>query len=441
MLSDYFNRFLTKINEHALQIGNPYRAFGIFAVITYPLYYFIWKYADSGGYENLYLRIIAVVLCIPLIFINHWPEKLKKYIALYWYFTLLYCLPFLFTFFLLKNNFSYVWVLNTMTVIVLSVLLLDSVALIIILFLGVLAGWLAFTITSTPIKSFPYDTFTVIITYFSAILFGIIFSHRKKVIQTEKLRTINTVAESIAHELRTPLRTILSGAEGLEIFFPKLIETYAIAKNENLSIPKIDESHYRSLNIILDNIKSEVNSAFTFINMLLVNANESAMKSNYQACSILECVNQALSRYPFDLKENELIVLENREDFTFLGSQQLMIHVIFNLLKNSLYYIKAANKGKIFIRIENGQHTNKLYFKDTGTGIPKEILSHIFDRFFSRTYHGTGIGLAFCKMVMKSFGGDIAAKSQEGEHAEFIMNFPPYTEKGEKDKLIEGRDL
>ncbi len=422
----YINDIITNINHHALQMGNPYQTFGIFGVITYPLYYFVWTYADTQGYENLPLRLIAAGLCIPLIFVKHWPAKLLNYLPLYWYFTLLYCLPFLFTFLLLKNNFSYAWVLNSMTVLILSILLLDFFSLAIIFIIGITTGWLAFIITTHEFTTLPGDVLTILVTYLSTILFGALFAHKKNTLQSEKLKTINTVAESVAHELRTPLRTIASGAEGLQLFLPKLIETYSIAKNAKLPIPKIDESHYNSLKKALDNINSEVNSAFTFINILLINANESITKSKYQECSILECIDQAISRYPFDVKEKELIVLENKNDFIFKGDQELMIHVLFNLLKNSLYYIKAANKGKINIKVEIDHPYNRLYFKDTGKGISKKILPHIFDRFFTRTYHGTGIGLAFCKLVMKNFGGNILARSHEGEYTEFIMRFPNY---------------
>lgn len=61
---------------------------------------------------------------------------------------------------------------------------------------------------------------------------------------------------------------------------------------------------------------------------------------------------------------------------------------------------------------------------DTGKGISKDILPHVFDRFFTRTQHGAGVGLAFCKMVMHSFGGDIRCQSEEGKHTLFSLSFP-----------------
>lgn len=108
----------------------------------------------------------------------------------------------------------------------------------------------------------------------------------------------------------------------------------------------------------------------------------------------------------------------------FKGDELLIIHVLFNLLKNAIYYVRAAGKGNISIRIENGDKYNFLYFKDTGQGINAKVLPHIFERFFSRTYHGTGIGLAYCKLVMQNLDGDITCRSKEFEYTEFKLSFP-----------------
>src|SRR5207248_1330446 len=106
------------------------------------------------------------------------------------------------------------------------------------------------------------------------------------------------------------------------------------------------------------------------------------------------------------------------------GQKVLTIHILFNLLKNAIYYIRTAHEGDIHIWLELGKKHNKLHFRDTGKGISADILPKIFDLFFSKTYHGSGIGLAFCKMVMQSYGGNIECDSVEGEFAEFILNFP-----------------
>jgi PAS domain S-box-containing protein len=246
----------------------------------------------------------------------------------------------------------------------------------------------------------------------------------KNKILEEQEETTRLLAASIAHELRTPLRAIESGSDGIEKFLPILLESYKKAKASGLEVPYIAPAHYNSLVKIAHNTKVETRAAFSVIDMLLVNANASRIDTRkFTTCSMLQCVGKALTRYPFRSDETHLIKWK-RGDFTFHGDEMLMIHIIFNLLKNALYYVKAANKGEIQIWCDQNENFNILHFKDTGQGIDPEVLSHIFDRFFTRTRHGTGVGLAFCKLVMQAFNGDMTCDSVKGEYTDFTLSFP-----------------
>ncbi len=71
--------------------------------------------------------------------------------------------------------------------------------------------------------------------------------------------------------------------------------------------------------------------------------------------------------------------------------------------------------------------------KDTGAGIPREKLSHIFDRFrqvdmsFTRAYGGSGIGLSLVKSLVEKHGGKISVNSEPGKGSEFIIELPRAT--------------
>ena len=136
------------------------------------------------------------------------------------------------------------------------------------------------------------------------------------------------------------------------------------------------------------------------------------------------CLNEALQRYVFQGSERDLVFCDIDNDFYFVGDKILVVHVLFNLFKNALYYIASAQKGKIYIRLEKRENKNLLYFKDTGKGIAKDVLPYIFDRFYSKTEGGVGIGLSFCKMAMEWMGGDIICRSIENEYTEFVLHFP-----------------
>lgn len=422
-----FQKIQNFITEKTEDSGRQIVAFGIILTINYPLYYFIWLYASSQSYENLLLRISASFFCSLLIFKDYWPKKLKPYLPVYWYFTAAYSLPFFFVFMLLKNHASTMWLMNSVSALFFLLLLFDLLSVFIILIIGISSGWFLYNVTSSsPFTFMPglVNFSGVVATFAAAFVIGAIFAHNKERLKNEKLRTIVTIGESIAHELRTPLRTISAGASGIKKYLPLLIETYQIAKKENLPIPRLDAMHYEALGLALSNIESEAQSAFNFISMLLMNANHAKIDRSYKICSMADCIDQALSRYPFDHQEKELISWKHENNFQFVGDELLMVHVLFNLFKNALYFIKAAGKGNITIWLENGKKYNILHFRDTGEGVPAKILPHVFERFFSKTQHGTGIGLAFCKLVLKSFDGDIICQSKEGEYAEFALFFP-----------------
>lgn len=238
-----------------------------------------------------------------------------------------------------------------------------------------------------------------------------------------KLKGMTLVASSIAHELRTPLRTIEAGAQNISNYLPPLISAYKQAKQAELEIESINPLHYQSLSESCKDIAVEARASFTMIDLLLANINFPNLKLDQPVpCSIVECVTEALKRYPLTEKERAIIHWLPEGDFIFNGDKLYVIHVLFNLLKNALYYLKASNKPDAIISIWITQ--NILHFKDTGTGIAAEDLPYVFDQFYSKTYHGAGVGLSFCKAAMTALKGEISCESEEGIYTEFMLKFP-----------------
>ncbi|MDO8953287.1 MAG: PAS domain-containing sensor histidine kinase [Gammaproteobacteria bacterium] len=248
--------------------------------------------------------------------------------------------------------------------------------------------------------------------------------HERKVSE-EKVEAMKLLAATIAHELRTPLASISALATSIEYFLPHLVEAYDLADHHRLPITNINPDQIKALRDLPADFIQIINSANTFINMLLAKVNlEQAKPGNFTTFSMATCVDKALKQYPFNIGGKEMIRWDNTNDFLFRGDENLSTYVIFNLLKNAIYYVTAAGKGEILIWLECDEEFNKLHFKDTGKGIPPEVLERIFEQFYSNTHHGTGIGLAFCKMVMATYNGKISCESVEGEFTHFILSFP-----------------
>lgn len=162
--------------------------------------------------------------------------------------------------------------------------------------------------------------------------------------------------------------------------------------------------------------------------MLLMNTSAGeASNARLDYFPISEPIREAISRFPFNNShEKKLIRCNLTSDFAVLGSQALLVHVFFNLLKNGLFYVQGKPNGELTIATETSPN-HVVTVTDTGPGIPDAIRSHVFDRFFSTgdSHQGAGIGLSFCKMVMESIGGEIHCESREGEYTTFRLVFPP----------------
>lgn len=405
------------------------RAFSVIAIIGFPLFYVIWGTLIPQPYENLPLRLLGATLFIPLFFNSHWPQGLKRYQPYYWYLAILISTPFFFTFMLLKNNGSDVWIGSALVAVLVMILLLDWVNILIQFCLGVGLGIAAFMLTSDASHiSFNYPAYIVIAIF--ALVVGSVASYDSERIRIEQERAMAATAGSIAHELRTPLISIRAGASGVKRYLPTLIDAYYLAREAQLGVKPIREVHLDALQGVLSRIESEVQHSNTVIDILLTNATLSGDQAHEnRRCSIVRVVNSSLERYPFSDNERRLIQWQPSTDFDFLGSELLMVHVLFNLIKNALRHIEKSQKGQIQIHLDCTQHGNRLIFRDTGGGMPPDVLPHIFTRFYtseqgSNSVLGSGIGLAFCRDVMRGFGGEIECKSVYGDFSEFTLYFP-----------------
>ena len=119
------------------------------------------------------------------------------------------------------------------------------------------------------------------------------------------------------------------------------------------------------------------------------------------------------------------MVLNIQDDFEILAPRLLIVHVLFNLIKNGLQHVQKSNGAWLEISTELGRTHNKIIVQDNGVGIPAYALPHVFDRFYTTntTGQGAGIGLSFCRMVMESIGGKITCESVEGKHTTFTLYF------------------
>lgn len=405
--------------------------FGLVAGMGFPLYYFVWQVLFPQPYETLPLRLLGTAIFVPIILVKLWPESLKRYFPLYWYLALLFALPFFFTFMLLKNGGSTVWLLSTLVALFVMILLLDWINLLVHITVGVACAVLAFHLTTGIPAHFAFESLEYVPIYMFATVMGIIVNYTADKMRAERRQAMLATAGMVAHELRTPLLSVKSGAAGLRQYLPVLMDAYRLAVDHKLTADSIRGTHLDSMAGVLDRIETEADRSNTVIDMLLYTVHGLGVEGRELVpCAMSRCIETALRRYPFaSERERALVHWDARADFSFVGSELLMVHVIFNLLKNALRHIAIAGKGSISINVESGPVGNRLIFTDTGTGIPADVLPHIFTRYYAWPRHGrgvvetTGIGLSFCREVVQAFHGSIECDSRAGEYTRFLVRF------------------
>lgn len=428
LVSQLRDRLMAPALRNVAYIERRLTVFAILAIVTFPLYYYVWEFVFPQHYESLALRLIGSTLFVPMLFSRHWPEWMKRLLPYYWYVALLYSLPFFFTYMLLRNNGADVWIGSALVAVFVMILLLDWVTLIAQFVLGSSLAYLAFTLTSdASLPQFARWDYIAIASF--AVIAGAVTNYDAERIRIEQERAMLATAGSIAHELRTPLLGIRAGATGLGNYLPTLVESYRLAQAHGLPVGAIRTAHLDQLAGVAERIDAEARQSNAIIEMLLVNARstDSAAQA-LQTCSISACVEAALRRYPFSDAERALVSLQKGGEFEFRGIELLTVHVLFNLIKNALRHVAQAKKGEITMRVETSPR-HRLIVRDSGGGIAPDVLPHIFERFYTADGNGgvlgTGIGLAFCRDVMTSFGGSIDCISVHGEFSQFELTFPP----------------
>lgn len=100
--------------------------------------------------------------------------------------------------------------------------------------------------------------------------------------------------------------------------------------------------------------------------------------------------------------------------------------VLVNLIHNAVKFTKPG--GEIDLEAELNSRVVRFAVRDTGSGIPAESLTRIFERFYradaSRTGSGTGLGLSISRHIVEAHGGKIWAESKEGEGSQFYFEIP-----------------
>lgn len=127
------------------------------------------------------------------------------------------------------------------------------------------------------------------------------------------------------------------------------------------------------------------------------------------------------------LAENKGVCLSlQREKARVFGERDKLKEVILNLLSNALHHTPRGGSIFLSVRVVDGEAEIKI--RDTGVGIPRESMPHIFERFYrieeGELTTGTGIGLYLCRQIIEGHGGTVTVTSEVAQGSCFFVHLP-----------------
>jgi signal transduction histidine kinase/CheY-like chemotaxis protein len=375
------------------------------------------------------LRIIATLLCLSVLVKSRLPKTFLRFFPIYWRIVMIFVLPFIFTVNLIMNDFHELWLYwEIFMVFVLMIFEQNWLMFLLDLVIGVAGAILYYLFSPDRIVLNPHfdiPLYSIVISF--SIVIGYAFSYSKWIglrafereKSEEKAKALEALAGGIAHELRNPLAQIRHSLDEILLELTQDQSENATAAVTSKSIETINKRVALA--------QMAVTRGLHVIEMTLGNFRKANISNDDLKCiSVTTITRKALEEYGYATEQERLMInLWPGEDFLFLGEENNYTLVLYNLLVNAIHALHAIPGGRIDISLQRGETANRIIIRDNGPGISPKILSKIFDPFFtSGKKGGTGLGLAFCQRVMRSFNGQITCKSVEGSYTEFTLELP-----------------
>jgi len=219
---------------------------------------------------------------------------------------------------------------------------------------------------------------------------------------------LKDILSDISHQLKTPLSSL-------------------IAFNDLLLEGNIEDENTRE-DFLLRSRAQLIRMEWLIVNLLKIARLEAgAINFEYIETPVIRAIEKALDSLRVKWKEkNQNIIFENKDNnIMLLLDENWMVEAYTNIIKNCIEHTPEGNN--IYIKLENTPVFTRIIIADTGSGIAKEDIPHIFQRFYrgknSVKSDSIGIGLALSKSIIESQGGSINVRSEIGLGTEFEIVF------------------
>lgn len=212
-----------------------------------------------------------------------------------------------------------------------------------------------------------------------------------------------------SHEFKTPLSTVLSSAELIELYVE----------------PEQQPKRERHINRIKDAVNQLTEVLDDFLSLSQLEQGRVICKP--KLIDVRALISTSVESSEGQFKEGQEVVLElSDEPRTLMTDPKLLRHVLINLISNAAKY--SSPGMPVTIRSAGTKDYCSITILDQGIGIPEEDQPHLFDRFFRarnvENVKGTGLGLNIVNHYVSLMGGRIEFTSKLGEGSSFTVHLP-----------------
>ncbi len=393
-------------NHQTKQRYDECAVYSLISLFAYGTYFMVSKSNPIIGTTLL----IGYSLCLLFVFREGLFTKtfITKYLPAFWYLILTYCLPFTAGCLLFFSDNQAFWILSGVLTIFSLSFFVDSIRFLILTTVGIGTSYLLYLSTTDAQTSAILGNVGYI--YLFIFLGTLYFLRSREIENQKKIENLNLYSGAIAHEVKNPIASINMSAQTLnDIINNSQIETSGDKVNITLDLAEFD-----MLKNISKNLESITNHSVSTIDNILSNIKNHNSPEDKGIYNIEEIIKLTLQEYDPSGSRIDIEIVDN---FTFIGSLNNIKHLLLNLLNN------VKDHAGLDVHISITAKDNKLFFKDHGQGITVDDTARIFNNFYTKSKKGTGIGLAFCKMVMEEMGGNIECHSEIGKYTEFVISF------------------
>lgn len=232
-----------------------------------------------------------------------------------------------------------------------------------------------------------------------------------QLVQSEKLASLGRMSAGIIHEINNPLNFAATGL-------------FTLKNKAKYVAPEQQEEYGEILKDVEEGI-TRVKDIVSDLRMFTHPETESR-----DQVEVAEVVDAALRFLSNEWKNRVQLIRSLADNQTIWVNKNKLIHVLLNLVQNSLDALKSkafeTEKPTIWIEGRTEPGKSLLVVRDNGTGIDPEHLDKIFDPFYTTkdVGDGMGLGLAICYRIVQDSGGRISVRTEKGKFCEFTLEFP-----------------